>query len=683
MRTKTKTIIITSLVFCTLCIILAHYQFFSTRDQIIELYSQRQLVLTRHISRDISELIRDKVRALTVLSGLISETPEKAEKYCDIFQDRCGLSNLLILDHKNRQMPERFESLTDAQLEVFAQSVSLVQNNNEVQILAVQDHNPQQTHLLLMTPLIMDDTGLPHTDVLIGFLELNKTIEELVNPVFNGRESYLIVIDEKGKILYHPYQPNNVSTALHHGDPNCMNCHQNFDLKESFLQMDEGWQAKECQFDQKKLLSFTHIEINNLEWVLLVNSPFSEITEANSRQFWNFFILTFTMVLIVIAGSVVLFRIRRQQADIQQERILMATRERMLETLQEAEAKYRALVEQAPDAIALYQRQKFVLVNQQFEKLFGIDLDVLNNNKDNFLRLLHPDARESFRSELLSFARSREHMRGISTHGQTIAGKKLDLEISMTRLLLNGRISYQIIIHDVTNLKEAERESSRKAHLAFIGEMSARIAHEIKNPLASLQAGIQLLESNIAGEDDSTREYFKRLTGEVSRVDRIVKGLLSYAREEQLSLSRNDLCAVIENVVTLMKPTVKDKQIEWHFGKPDFECEFKFDAQRIEQVIWNLLINASQSIKTAGNIRIKIEKNGHKFIAWIQDDGNGIRPEIMPNLFKPFFSTKSQGSGLGLAICKKIISAHNGSIKIDSNYGEGTTVKFSLDSRIS
>jgi two-component system sensor histidine kinase AtoS len=225
---------------------------------------------------------------------------------------------------------------------------------------------------------------------------------------------------------------------------------------------------------------------------------------------------------------------------------------------------------------------------------------------------------------------------------------------------------------------EKKHEINRRDHLAFIGEMSTRIAHEIKNPLASLQAGIQLLESNFP-EDKKTAEYFHKLTSEVRRVDRIVKGLLSYSREEQLSRKKTDIVSLVEKVVALNKQGVKDKKINWKIESEDKNTVAKIDPLKIEQVFWNLLLNSTQAIKQEGLIKISIGNNSPDSIhCIIEDSGTGMTEEVQKKIFQPFFSTKSQGTGLGLAITKKIILAHDGEIKIISKPGEGTTVHITL-----
>ena len=243
-------------------------------------------------------------------------------------------------------------------------------------------------------------------------------------------------------------------------------------------------------------------------------------------------------------------------------------------------------------------------------------------------------------------------------------------------ILLGGIALYRINKERVAFQKK--QEDSRREHLAFIGEMSTRIAHEIKNPLASLQTGIQLLESNLP-ENTATKEYFSRLTGEVERVDRIVKGLLTYAGEEHLQKKATNLAELAQRVVDLNRQSSNDKQITWRVNSNGTDVVATVDAQRIEQVLWNLIINAMHAISDSGDITIEVIGDAKGMVNLIvADNGSGIPSHVLEKLFKPFFSTKSQGTGLGLAISKKIIEAHGGSITITSEAGQGTEVTISL-----
>ncbi len=251
------------------------------------------------------------------------------------------------------------------------------------------------------------------------------------------------------------------------------------------------------------------------------------------------------------------------------------------------------------------------------------------------------------------------------------------LSASMMLFVFLGSMAFYRINKNRIEM-EKERQLRHQEHLAFIGEMSTRIAHEIKNPLASLQTGIQLLESTL-DMDEESHEYFKRLTAEIHRVDGIVKGLLAYARQEQLNRTKINPVSLIQSVIELIKPTLKDKTINWKLSLPESNLVIQADIEKMEQVLWNLIINSVQAIEKEGIIEILVQKEQNKEVhIKIIDNGCGISGRTLAKIFQPFFSTRSQGTGLGLAISKKIIEEHNGKIRIESKVGQGTCVEIIL-----
>ena len=233
-----------------------------------------------------------------------------------------------------------------------------------------------------------------------------------------------------------------------------------------------------------------------------------------------------------------------------------------------------------------------------------------------------------------------------------------------------------VLISRINNklmLTKLERDQERRKHLALIGEMAARIAHEIKNPLASIQTGIQLLESQLKN-DEKQKGYYERLRGEIQRVDKILKGLLTYAREDHLDARLTDITPLIRRFEELIAPTLEKQglQLETHL-EPNLP-EIQVDEHKLEQVLWNLCLNAAQASEAGDTITIHVSKSDGGINIIIRDQGAGIPEPDLKKIFQPFFSTKPHGSGLGLAISKKIIELHHGKITIESKLDHGATV---------
>lgn len=233
-----------------------------------------------------------------------------------------------------------------------------------------------------------------------------------------------------------------------------------------------------------------------------------------------------------------------------------------------------------------------------------------------------------------------------------------------------------VLISRINNklmLAKWERDQERQKHLAIIGAMAARIAHEIKNPLASIQTGIQLLELQIQNREPQ-KSYYERLRNEIQRVDKILKGLLSYAREDQLETRLMDIATLIKRFAALITPTLEKQGLVLETHIDGDLPRLWLDETKMEQVLWNIMLNAAQASHPGGRITLSVKKNQEGLEIRIQDEGAGIHESIRHKIFQPFFSTKPHGTGLGLAISQKIVELHRGKIAIQSNEGAGTTV---------
>lgn len=231
------------------------------------------------------------------------------------------------------------------------------------------------------------------------------------------------------------------------------------------------------------------------------------------------------------------------------------------------------------------------------------------------------------------------------------------------------------IFDDLTEIRRMQEEMRQKEKLADIGELAANIAHEIRNPLASLKGSVEILK-----EDAVSPEYKKKLMdialGEMQRLDAIITEFLSYSRPKAIESSVFDLHQVLDETVEMLKQRDAEKVV---FVK-DFggTMYIKADQQRLQQVFWNLGINAIEAMPEGG--RLRIGTAGRKELVEIifEDTGIGIGQESRKKIFYPFFTTKQSGTGLGLSIAYRIVQDHSGNIAFSSTLGEGTRFRIFL-----
>jgi two-component system sensor histidine kinase PilS (NtrC family) len=239
-----------------------------------------------------------------------------------------------------------------------------------------------------------------------------------------------------------------------------------------------------------------------------------------------------------------------------------------------------------------------------------------------------------------------------------------------------------ITFQDITRLMEMEDQMRRQERLATVGSLAAGIAHEIRNPLASLSGSIQILREELDPQADS-KLLMDIVLRETERLNIIINDFLDYARPKNSRQERIDLNSLLQETVTLFK-----NSRDFHDGI-SLHCDIRAscsvlgDPLRLRQVFWNLLINAAQAIGDRGSIWVTVSSSkgpADEVTITVVDDGSGIPSENLGKIFDPFFTTKSHGTGLGLAIAYRIIEDHKGAIDVKSGQGKGTAFTIHLPS---
>jgi two-component system sensor histidine kinase PilS (NtrC family) len=243
-------------------------------------------------------------------------------------------------------------------------------------------------------------------------------------------------------------------------------------------------------------------------------------------------------------------------------------------------------------------------------------------------------------------------------------GKAIPLGISISILQANGRKRGVIaVFQDLSEVREMEVRMRKADRLAAVGALSAGIAHEIRNPLASISGSIEMLQNELQLDGEQKR-LMKLITRESDRLDRIISDFLEFARMRPPTMRGMPVDTCIEDVLALLRTnTAISKGIEIRLIKSVEGAWVSIDEEQLRQVFLNLCINACESMRGKGRLMIDLAVDGEDDLRIsIQDEGPGIGEEAEKHLFEPFFTTKDGGTGLGLAIANKIIEAHNGRI---------------------
>ncbi len=250
--------------------------------------------------------------------------------------------------------------------------------------------------------------------------------------------------------------------------------------------------------------------------------------------------------------------------------------------------------------------------------------------------------------------------------------RTVGLSISASTDSSEHRTGYICIFQDITELKKLEAELKHKETLAAIGEISANMAHEIRNPLASLKGSIEMLKEGTLTKDHGAKLMNIALS-EMDRLNTIITDFLTYSRPKDLEFFRFDLHSMLDEIIELIKSATMNT--DTITIKKDFSGEnvIVADPQKLRQVFLNLGMNAVESMTAGGEVAISTRNLKDTVLISVKDSGTGIPKENLKDIFFPFFTTKDRGTGLGLSIAYRIVEEHKGKITVKSVPGQGTT----------
>ncbi len=214
-------------------------------------------------------------------------------------------------------------------------------------------------------------------------------------------------------------------------------------------------------------------------------------------------------------------------------------------------------------------------------------------------------------------------------------------------------------------------QMSRAEHLATLGELATGLAHEIRNPLAGIAGVIEIISRDLPSSSPA-RAVIKDVRLEIAQINRIVTDLLETARPHPPQIRLSNLNTTVEHAVMLARQQVLSKPIKIELYKaPELE-EVEHDSDQVHQVLLNLLLNAVQAVTGAGTVRVEIGSREGFATVLVSDNGRGISPQHISNIFRPFYTTKGNGTGLGLSLARRIVEEHHGRIEVSSALGQGS-----------
>ncbi|MCB2156118.1 PAS domain-containing protein [bacterium] len=345
---------------------------------------------------------------------------------------------------------------------------------------------------------------------------------------------------------------------------------------------------------------------------------------------------------------------------------------------------HRAILDSLPEGILVTDSEhRIVFINETGRGLLGLGRKKILG--EQILRALKVKALQDLAS---SFLESGEMLDQEEVRLRTPQSRIYALSVSPIHDS-NGELTHSVwILDDRTSVHRRAAERHQMESMRSLSTLVSGIAHEIKNPLNSLNIHAQLIgqaADELVGDciDESYAQRLKRSTGvlleEINRLTRIVDQFIRAARPAKLELIPTDINDLVESVAELIRPECEARNIELELDLERALTRVKLDPEQVRQALLNIARNAMEAIdKPEGRIEIRTTLQGDHALIEIQDNGCGIPEDQRLAIFEPYHTTKSMGTGLGLMVVFRIISAHRGALGLDSEFGQGTVFRIGL-----
>ena len=259
---------------------------------------------------------------------------------------------------------------------------------------------------------------------------------------------------------------------------------------------------------------------------------------------------------------------------------------------------------------------------------------------------------------------------------------RIDIGATATTLAFpDGRAGFLFAFQDVTDMRRLERDARLQQRLAAVGEMAAGIAHEIRNPLASMSGSIQVLRQELPLTDEQA-QLMDIVLRESERLNETIRSFLAYARPQRLGVAQLDARRIVQDTALLLRnsPDVREDHV-LDVDVPEEPVWYEADENQLRQVVWNLATNGLRAMASGGRLLLAAHTergDPSHVILTVEDEGCGIPADQLDAIFQPFRSSFDRGTGLGLAIVHRIVTDYRGAVDISSTPGTGTTVRVRL-----
>ncbi len=334
------------------------------------------------------------------------------------------------------------------------------------------------------------------------------------------------------------------------------------------------------------------------------------------------------------------------------------------------EIKYRALFQNSKDAIVLTNKNFEILEsNPMFYQFFELESEL--QNETNLKEIIQSSSLlREVKKELSSqnFSEDKEFMfytkAGEERHGLVFFNKYIQT---------NGDVIFQGIIRDITKRKKAEKELIYLQRMEAASDTAQALAHEIRNPLMSINLSVGFLRENI--KDEEAEKYFEIISRSSQRINDLITDLLNSSKDSGFEFEKASINILTKRAIAVVQDRAQLKNVKIESSIPDIDITCNISIKNFEMAITNILVNAIEALEDSpnGKINITLKECRNEAILSISDNGKGIAADRLDKIFSPFHSDKKSGMGLGLTATRNIVARHKGRIEVKSELNKGTT----------
>ena len=340
-----------------------------------------------------------------------------------------------------------------------------------------------------------------------------------------------------------------------------------------------------------------------------------------------------------------------------------------LKALKANERKYRSIFEQSKDAVFITDEHcRFIDMNEATGKLLGYSRDELLHT-DLCELITNTDLQKVYRQMLASSREINDMEVEMLTNDKTKINCILSASMETD---IDGTVYVQGIIHDITNMKRAERATLQAEKLAAAGRLVRTLAHEVRNPLNNINLSVDQLAH--VPRNDEERFLLDVIERNSKRIGGLITELLDSSRPTELVMEKHTLQGIMDETIATALDRITLQRINLQIQYTDEPAYIMGDRQKLKIAFLNIIINAVEAItETPGLISIYINRRGGRYVVQITDNGSGITEENLSRLFEPYFTSKRNGMGLGLASTLTILQGHKAIVEVQSKVSQGTT----------